>query len=70
MKTLKIIGLSFLIVGIACIVAAFIWASLDPSEWDVLGPLFVGMFLLAIDLLGLIIFFIYRVISKRRRLRG
>ena len=70
MKTLKIIGLLFLIVGIACVAAAFIWGVVDPGAWDALGPFFVGLFLLAIDLLGLIALLIYRVILKRTRLRG
>ena len=68
MKVFKRIGLVFLIVGIACIAAAFIWAAVEPSSWDVLGPFFIGIFLLAMDLLGLLVFIIYRIWSIRKEL--
>ena len=65
MKILKNIGLVLLIPGIVLIIAAFIWFALEPSSWNPLGPFFIGVSLLAIDLLGLVVFSVYKITYKK-----
>lgn len=70
LKKFKKIRLTALIMGIVLIVGSLIWFALDPKSMNPLGPFFIGVSLLFIDLLSLVISFFNRVLSIRTKSRN
>ncbi len=58
MKILRNASFISSFVGTLFIIGAWLYSEANPSEWGFLPLLYIGIFLLAIGLLGLIYFFL------------
>ena len=63
---MKRIGLISMAVGVLLFVIAFIWTAIDPSEWDVLAPFFLGFIFFFIGLIMIIAHYILKSRTGKR----